>query len=67
MTYEVKDGSRKLSKSAVDVVRTPNGFVIRVPLELLGRPEWVMGSARTYAGKMPLDWIAWRVMRVPQE
>ncbi len=65
LTYDVRDGSRKLPKSAVDVARGPNGFVIRAPLELLGNPEWIMGSARTYAGKMPLDWIAWRVMRVP--
>ena len=65
LTHDVRDGTRKLAKSAVEVIRGPKGFVIRAPLDLMGNPEWIMGSARTYAGKMPLDWIAWRVMRVP--
>jgi hypothetical protein len=65
LTHNVRDGSRPLPKSAVDVAREPNGFVIRAPLDLLGNPELLMGSARTYAGKVPLDWIAWRVLRVP--
>jgi LmbE family N-acetylglucosaminyl deacetylase len=65
LTYHVNDGPRPLKKSAIDVVRTPKGFLLRAPLDLLGEPEWIMGSARTYAGKVPLDWIAWRTMRVP--
>ncbi len=65
-TTVIRDGSRKLSKSGVEVVRGAKGFLLRAPLDVLGDPDRVMGSARTYAGRVPLDWIAWRVMRVPR-
>jgi LmbE family N-acetylglucosaminyl deacetylase len=65
LTYDVRDGSRNLARSAVDVVRAPKGFLIRAPMDLLGKPDRILGNARTYAGKVPLDWIAWRVMNVP--
>jgi LmbE family N-acetylglucosaminyl deacetylase len=63
--YSVQDQSRRLAKRTVEVSRRPNGFVVRAPLFLLGDPRWVMGSARTYTGKLPLDWIAWRMMEIP--
>lgn len=63
--YTVQDGLRKLPKSSVGLSRGPKGYVLRVPLDLLGQPRWIMGSARTYFRKMPLDWIAWRILEVP--
>jgi hypothetical protein len=61
----VQDGSRKIAKPQVEVRRSPKGFVLRVPLATLGAPERVMGSVRTYVRKVPLDWIAWRILDIP--
>jgi LmbE family N-acetylglucosaminyl deacetylase len=61
----VQDGPRKIDKPNLELRRSPKGFVLRVPLATLGDPERVMGSVRTYVRKVPLDWIAWRILGVP--
>ena len=61
----VLDGSRKIAKPLLEVRRSPKGFVLRVPLATLGEPERVMGSVRTYVRKVPLDWVAWRILGIP--
>jgi LmbE family N-acetylglucosaminyl deacetylase len=61
----VYDGSRKIAKAPVEMVRRDGGVSVRIPLELLGSPQRILGSARTYLGKVPLDWIAWRIIEVP--
>lgn len=33
-----------------------------IPLELLGYPERLFVSARTYLGDIPLDWVSWRIV-----
>ena len=35
-----------------------------IPLDLLGRPERFFLCARTYLGKIPLDWVSWRLAEV---
>jgi LmbE family N-acetylglucosaminyl deacetylase len=61
----VLDQSRRLAKPQADLRRSSTGFVLRAPLDFLGDPRWVMGSVRTYATKVPLDWIAWRIVSIP--
>jgi hypothetical protein len=63
----VYDGSRKLAKPPVEMIRRDGGVIVRIPLELLGSPQRILGSARTFLGKVPLDWIAWRVVEVPPQ
>jgi hypothetical protein len=61
----VQDGSRKIAKPLLEVRRSPKGFVLRVPLSTLGNPQRVMGNVRTYVRKVPLDWVAWRIVSIP--
>jgi LmbE family N-acetylglucosaminyl deacetylase len=63
-TSAVFDQSRKLVKPPVELKRGSQGFQLRVPLKFLGDPRWLMGSVRTYIRKVPLDWIAWRIIEV---
>ncbi|MBI3996405.1 MAG: PIG-L family deacetylase [Candidatus Omnitrophica bacterium] len=62
LDYGVYDQDRKLAKSSVTVSRQPKQITIRVPLDLLGRPQRLLTSARTYLGNVPLDWSSWRIM-----
>jgi hypothetical protein len=39
--------------------------VLRAPFATLCEPERVMGIARTYVGKAPLDWVALRIFGIP--
>jgi LmbE family N-acetylglucosaminyl deacetylase len=61
----VLDGQRKIAKPQLELRRSPKGFVLRVPATTLGEPQRIMGSVRTYVRKVPLDWIAWRIVGVP--
>jgi LmbE family N-acetylglucosaminyl deacetylase len=64
--HVVQDGSRRIANPESEVKRTPTGFTVRAPLSALGDPTHIFGSVRTYAGKVPLDWVAWRIAEVPQ-
>ena len=63
--HSIQDGSRRIAHVPAQFERTSRGLVVRVPLDFLGAPQRIMGSVRTYAGKVPLDWIAWRIVEVP--
>jgi LmbE family N-acetylglucosaminyl deacetylase len=63
----VFDQQQRLAKSSVETVREPGRITVQIPLELLGSPQYILGSARSFLGKVPLDWIAWRVIEVPQQ
>ena len=66
LSYSIQDGSRRITNPQAELVRTRRGFVVRATLGSLGNPTHIFGSVRTYASKVPLDWIAWRLLEVPQ-
>lgn len=64
LRHEILDQSVPRPPDSVAVERTSRTITVRVPLALLGDPEKVMTSARTYLGDVPLDWISWRVLEL---
>ena len=62
--YEVFDQQAKLAKESVRVSRTPQQITLRVSLHVLGDPQRILTSARTYLGEVPLDWVSWRVLEL---
>ncbi|MGE5280418.1 MAG: PIG-L deacetylase family protein [Deltaproteobacteria bacterium] len=63
-SHKVYDQGRTLASSRITVDRTPRRIDIRIPLEVLGDPQRILTSARTYMGLVPLDWVEWRVLVV---
>jgi len=59
------DQERRLPQDALQVNRQSRGLTLRVPLTLLGDPQRVLVSARTYLGEIPLDWVSWRILELP--
>jgi hypothetical protein len=45
------------------VTQNARSLAFSLPLSALGHPKWLLGSARTFLGKVPLDWIAWRTIK----
>lgn len=66
LTHAVFDQDERLPSQAVRVVRRARTVSVTVPLRLLGDPQRVLVSARTYFGEIPLDWASWRVVELPQ-
>jgi len=58
--YGVFDGGSKLSKDAIKIERDKKIIKFYIPLDLIGNPEYILTSARTYFDDVPLDWFSWR-------
>jgi len=64
--YKVFDKGNLLAKQRVKVISNRKEKKIWVPLELLGYPQVILTSARTYTVRVPLDWVSWRIIEVPR-
>ena len=53
--HQVYDGQKEMHATAVSVTRAPGQITLRVPLAVLGDPQRILFSARTYLGDVPLD------------
>ena len=62
LTHRVVDQGHPLSGDVCSVKRTDRETILTIPLTALGDPDRVFTSVRTYAGEIPLDWAAWRVI-----
>ncbi|MBI3602320.1 MAG: PIG-L family deacetylase [Candidatus Omnitrophica bacterium] len=62
--YTVHDQTRRLDQDSIRVQRTPHEVTLTVPLKLLGNPDRILTSARTYLGNVPLDSASWIVVEL---
>ncbi|MFH1061361.1 MAG: hypothetical protein V1747_00540 [Candidatus Omnitrophota bacterium] len=62
--HKIVDQDRKLPLNLIQVERKAKEIKVSIPLELLSSPERILTSVRTYAGAVPLDWVAWRVLEL---
>jgi len=64
LSHKLYDQHREIPWERIGVTRAGRRIDIRVPLDMMGNPQRVLTSAKTYAGDIPLDWAAWRVLDV---
>lgn len=64
LSHWVYDQKKLLDPGEVQVDRKPKQITVRVPLELLGRPQRMLMSAKTSFANMALDLIGWRVLEL---
>ena len=62
--HQVLDQDKILPLESIKVERNLKEIIIRVPLDLLGNPQYILTSANTYLGNVPLDWISWRTLKI---
>jgi len=62
--HKVYDQRREIPWGQIGITREGRHIDIRVPLEMMGNPQRILTAAKTYAGEIPLDWAAWRVLDV---
>ncbi len=62
--HKIYDQHRELPWGRVAVTRSGRHIEIRVPLAMMGDPQRILTAAKTYAGDVPLDWAAWRILDV---
>ena len=64
LSYSVYDQNKRIEQESVSVKRSPDEVTITVPLKLLGEPDRVLTSARTYLGNVPLDNASWMAVEL---
>ena len=62
LTYQVYDQDVRLPRESLSITRQLRQTTLRIPLALLGNPQRILTSARTYFSEVPLDWVSWRVL-----
>ena len=65
LARKVYDRGIKITKPDIKVDRRFKTVTLTIPLKMLGYPEKVLMNARTYLGNIPLDWLSWRTLEIP--
>ncbi|HVO32694.1 MAG TPA: PIG-L family deacetylase [Elusimicrobiota bacterium] len=65
--HRLYDRGKRILDPRVRMIRHPRELIVEIPLDLLGQPERILTSSRTTLGRVPLDWMSWRVLDVPAE
>jgi LmbE family N-acetylglucosaminyl deacetylase len=60
----VLDAKRIIDAKGIHYTYSKNEFMLAVPLELLGEPDFILSSARTYAGILPIDTVSFRKIQI---
>lgn len=64
LSYTVYDQNKRIEQGLVSVKRTSNEVTITVPMKVLGNPDRILTSARTYLGNVPLDSASWMAVEL---
>lgn len=59
LSYNVYDQNKRLEQSVIKIKRSSTDITIHVPMAVLGDPDRILTSARTYLGNVPLDNSSW--------
>lgn len=64
--HAVYDQNTKIAlhSSGIKIARQERQITISIPLSLLGNPDRILISSNTYLGKIPLDWVSWRILEI---
>ncbi len=61
----IADQTERLPAGTVRIERDSRHVIVRIPRSVLGDPETVLLGGRTTLGRVPLDKVDWRVVRLP--
>ncbi len=64
LSYNVFDQAKRIDQGSVQVKRTAKEIIIKVPLKLIGDPDRILTSARTFLGNVPLDSASWMAVEL---
>jgi len=62
--FKVFDGRKKIQVEGVSVELNPRELIFKIPLEILGNPEFILTSMKAYRGILPVDAIAFRKIEI---
>jgi hypothetical protein len=63
---KVFSSKNRLINSGVRVFSGRNFLTIKIPIKLLGQPDYVLTALKTYHGNLPIDVVAFRKVKIRQ-
>jgi hypothetical protein len=62
----VFDGKKMLPSDGVALDLKDKELIVRVPFALMGNPDFVLASLKTYAGVLPVNAVSYRKIKLTQ-
>jgi LmbE family N-acetylglucosaminyl deacetylase len=62
--FKVFDAKKMIKPEGVTLELKAKELILKVPLKILGEPDFVLASAKTYAGILPVDAVSFRKISI---
>jgi len=62
--YRVFNAQKRVVNSGVLLELAKNYLILRIPLKLLGEPDYVLTALKAYHGNLPIDAVGFRKIKV---
>jgi LmbE family N-acetylglucosaminyl deacetylase len=62
--FRVFDGKRMISAQGIDLEFKPKEMLLKVPLKILGEPDFILTAFKTYAGILHTDTTSFRKIKI---
>jgi LmbE family N-acetylglucosaminyl deacetylase len=60
----VFDGARKISSDSIGLELNPNEAILKVPLKILGQPDFILATIKTYSESSGVDTASFREINI---
>ncbi|MCL4378525.1 MAG: PIG-L family deacetylase [Actinobacteria bacterium] len=60
----IKDRFNQIDKNKVSYFYEGNDIILKIPLEMLGKPDYVLSHVKTHSGDITLDDSAWHILEI---
>ncbi len=62
--FKVFDGKKMIKAEGISSELNAEEFILKVPLKILGEPDFILSSLKTYTGIFPMDTVSFRKINI---
>jgi len=62
--FNVFDANKMIKPEGIALELNARGFILKVPFKILGEPDFILSSMKTYAGILPIDTVGFRKINI---
>ncbi len=62
--YAIFDQNREVSRKDIKITQKAQEIIFHIPFEVLGNPQKILTTTRTFIGRLPLDRGYWRILEI---
>ena len=62
--FKVYDARKTIKPEGVSMTFSPKNIILKIPLKVMGDPDIILTSMKTYSGILPLDTTSFRKIRI---